>query len=135
MSKLYNIYLQEKAKNKDLILLFKSGIFYIAVDEDATMLSNLFHLKLTDLNSSVKKCGFPCSSSEKYFHLLKLLNINTKIIDSITNIESSITDIDKINQIKVILDRIKNIDIDSLSVSDSYKFIEDLKNFTENINL
>ena len=60
MSKLYNIYLQEKSKNKDNILLFKSGIFYISIDDDALKLSSLFHLKLTNLNDSIKKCGFPC---------------------------------------------------------------------------
>ena len=35
MSKLYNIYLEEKKKNRD--------IFYIAIAEDAIKLSNLLH--------------------------------------------------------------------------------------------
>ena len=43
MSKLYNIYLEEKKKNRDILLLFKSGIFYIAIAEDAIKLSNLLH--------------------------------------------------------------------------------------------
>ena len=60
MSKLYNIYLEEKKKNRDILLLFKSGIFYIAIAEDAIKLSNLLHLKLTNLNDTIQKCGFPC---------------------------------------------------------------------------
>lgn len=135
MSKLYNIYLQEKSKCKDNILLFKSGIFYIAIDEDALKLSSLFHLKLTNLNDSIKKCGFPCSSSEKYFHLLNILNISTKIVDLITNTTSSINDVNDIKNFKTILEKIKNVDIDSLSISDSYKFIEELKKDIENISL
>lgn len=135
MSKLYNIYLQEKSKNKDNILLFKSGIFYISIDDDALKLSSLFHLKLTNLNDSIKKCGFPCSSSEKYFHLLNILNISTKIVDLVTNTTSSINDINDIKNLKTILEKIKNVDIDSLSISDSYKFIEELKKDIENISL
>ena len=36
MGKLYNIYLNEKKKNLDKIILLKSGIFYLALDKDAT---------------------------------------------------------------------------------------------------
>ena len=135
MSKLYNIYLQEKSKNKDNILLFKSGIFYISIDDDALKLSSLFHLKLTNLNDFIIKCGIPCSSSEKYFHLLNILNISTKIVDLVTNTTSSINDINDIKNLKTILEKIKNVDIDSLSISDSYKFIEELKKDIENISL
>lgn len=48
MSKLFNIYLNEKKNNENIILLFKSGIFYIAIDKDATVLSQLLDLKLTN---------------------------------------------------------------------------------------
>lgn len=80
-SKLYNIYLNEKSKNHDNVLLFKSGIFYIALDSDAKNLSSLFGFKLTNLNDSVKKCGFPCSSINKYLNLFKSYNLNIKLID------------------------------------------------------
>lgn len=135
MSKLYNIYLEEKKKNRDILLLFKSGIFYIAIAEDAIKLSNILHLKLTNLNDTIQKCGFPCSSSNKYFHLFNILNIDTKIIDIKSNTTSTVDNTLNINIIKELLSKIKKIDLDSLSVSDSYKFIEDLKNATRDINL
>ena len=135
MSKLYNIYLQEKVKNKDLILLFKSGIFYIALDEDATMLSNLFYLKLTDLNSSVKKCGFPCSSIDKYLTLFKYSNLYIKIIDSNTTTSYSINQFSQNQIITTLIEKIKNVDTNYLSISDSYTFIEDLKEIIKSNNL
>ena len=50
MSKLYNNYLALKKENESTLFLFKSGIFYIFLDEDATKISNILGLKLTMLN-------------------------------------------------------------------------------------
>lgn len=41
MSKLYNSYLELKEKNSNFIYLFKNGVFFIALDEDAIKLSNI----------------------------------------------------------------------------------------------
>lgn len=59
MSKLYNLY--KKCKNNDAVktYIFKSGIFYIALEEDAVFLSELLGFKLTNFTESVMKCGFP----------------------------------------------------------------------------
>ena len=67
--------------------------------------------------------------------MLNILNISTKIVDLVTNTTSSINDINDIKNLKTILEKIKNVDIDSLSISDSYKFIEELKKDIENISL
>lgn len=48
-----------KTKILGKIYLFKSGIFYIALEEDATFLSELLGFKLTNFNETVMKCGFP----------------------------------------------------------------------------
>ena len=50
MSKLANLYKILKNKDSSTLYLLKSGIFYIALDEDALTLSDLFNFKLTDLN-------------------------------------------------------------------------------------
>ena len=42
MSKLYSIYKKLKESNKDTVYLFKSGIFYIAISDDANLLSSKF---------------------------------------------------------------------------------------------
>lgn len=135
MSKLFNIYLNEKNNNKDTILLFKSGIFYIALDEDAITLSKLLNLKLTNLNDVVKKCGFPCSSLDKYTRLFQLYNLNIKFIEIDKNISYSIPEYTESKIIKDLLEQIKNVNIDSLSISEAYKFIEDLKEKASNIKI
>lgn len=60
MSKLYEKYKSLKSENNDKLYLFKSGIFYIFLDEDAKKMSNFLNLKLTNLNESICKCRFPC---------------------------------------------------------------------------
>ena len=49
MSKLYEVYKKLKNDNPYTIYLFRSGIFYIALDADALLLSNKINLKLTNL--------------------------------------------------------------------------------------
>ena len=81
MSKLYNAYTQLKKQDSKTIYLFKSGIFFIALNEDAHLLSNLFELKLGKLNDSVVKAGFPCSSYDKYENMFKSRNLNVQIVN------------------------------------------------------
>ena len=59
MSKLFEKYLELKRSNKSRVYLIKSGIFYIALQEDAKTISELFDFKITNLNDEVVKCGFP----------------------------------------------------------------------------
>ena len=82
MSKLVNCYKNLKSNDSSSLYLFKSGVFYIFLDEDAKIISNLLHLKLTNLNSEIQKCGFPANSLEKYLALLKLIPYEVKIIDN-----------------------------------------------------
>lgn len=135
MSKLLNIYLNEKANNQDTILLFKSSIFYIAIDKDATILSQLVHLKLTNLNDKIKKCGFPCSSLDKYLKLFRLHNLNVKLIEIDKNISYSIPEYTNSKLVQELLEQIDNVNVDNLSISDAYKFIEDLKEKVINIKI
>ena len=66
----------------DKIYLFKSGIFFIALNEDATKLSEIFGFKITNLNDTVTKCGFPAKRIEYYSSLLDKMNIDFELIDS-----------------------------------------------------
>ena len=126
MSKLINIYKRLKEQDAETLYLFKSGIFYIFLAEDAQKISRLFSLKLTPLNNDVLKCGFPLSSINKYSIKFRENNIRVKIIeDNIIFSESNFFKEQKYLQLIGIL---QNIDIDSLSVSEAYKVIETLKN-------
>lgn len=59
MSKLIKMYKNLKTQNSEKIYLFKSGIFYIFLDEDAREMSKALDFKLTNLNDEFVKCGFP----------------------------------------------------------------------------
>lgn len=135
MSKLYSIYLSEKENNEAKILLFKSGIFYVALDKDAIFLSNTFGFKLTNLNDNIKKCGFPCNSLDKYLKLFKACNISINIIDIEKNTKYSLKNFECNKNTAELLDLIKNIDIDNLSVSEAYKLLENIKEKANNITL
>lgn len=127
MSKMFQLYKQLKTENNKVIYLFKSGIFYIALDDDAIYLSNLFNFKLTNLNSSVVKCGFPTTSIDKYIKLFSSYGINFKLIDYDLNTIYSPKEFQLNINIKDLLNSINSVDTDNLSISEVYNFIEDLK--------
>ena len=58
MSKLYEKFLKLKSEDESKVYLLKSGIFYIALIEDANILSTKFGFKITNLNESVIKVRF-----------------------------------------------------------------------------
>ena len=82
MSKLYDKFLKLKSENSEKIYLFKSGIFYVALNEDAKLLSDKFGFKITNLNETVTKCGFPNTRLDFYLNLFQNNNIDFKLIDS-----------------------------------------------------
>ena len=86
MSKLYSKYLEQKALNPNILYLFKSGIFYMALNDDANKLSDALSLKVTNITDKLYKCCFPVSKSDYYFKTLESLNINYKIIDPSQNV-------------------------------------------------
>ena len=126
MRKLYNSYLTLKNQDKETIYLFKSGIFFIALDEDAYKLSEIFNFKLGNLNDEIVKCGFPCSSFNKYSNLFKLHNLKTKFIEQ-NNTVYNIKEYEQDKKISELLEMISSIDINNLSVSEAYGVLENLK--------
>ena len=128
MSKLYDLYENLKQKDSKTLYLFKSGIFYIFLDEDAKIIHNLFNLKLTNLNDKIVKCGFPASSLDKY---IKLLNQQTayefKIIDNNTSTSYNLNDYSLDKSVKDLLLRISNINTENISVQEAYLLLDDFK--------
>ena len=123
MSKLYNKYLQLKDENPSSYYLFKSGIFYIFLAEDAVKMSKFLNLKLTNLNETVVKCGFPVKNSEKYLNLLKLNNYDVEIVESIDSQASPKEQIFYANAKNFIKD-LSNIDYTNISVSEAFSLLE-----------
>lgn len=127
MSKLYKRYNELKRNNPEKLYLFKSGIFYILLDNDAKLVSEAINLKLTKLNDTVFKCGFPVSSLVKYTNLLKEYGFDFEIIDN--NLNINICNLDYINNIELgnKLNKIKNIDINKISPMEAFNILCDFK--------
>ena len=127
MSKIYDKYKILKTSNNynsNTLYLFKAGLFFIFIDEDAKIVSNLLNLKLGNLNVTIVKCGFPCNSLQKYLTLLKNTPYNVEIV-SLDNQESPMTSNNYLtnSQLKIIADEILNLKIDDLSISQAYDFL------------
>ncbi len=115
MSRLYNKYLELKKEDSNIYYLFRSGNFYIFLCEDAKRISDITMLKCSNFAKDVIKCGFPYKSLDKYLNLFKNLNINVKIIEN------------DIDNKEVIINRIKNIDIDNTSPIKALNILSELK--------
>ncbi len=111
--KILDIYKQKKINNKDKIYMFKGGLFYYFIDDDAKFIADKYGFKITDFGKSIK-CGFPIKSLEKYLYLFT--NESIELIDTENN---SIND--------KIVNIIKNINLDNISPKESYQVLCELK--------
>lgn len=133
MSKLLEIYKNLKQNDNETLYLFKSGIFYIFLDNDAKIINKAFGLKLSNLNDRIVKCGFPANSLQKYLKLLSCTNYNIKIIDNSNTISYTVSDYNLDIEIKKLLHNISNIDTETLSISEAYSLLNDLKDRAQKI--
>ena len=130
MSKLMNLYTNLKNQNPNTLYLFKIGLFYNFLNDDAKKISNLLHLKLTNLSPEIIKCGFPYSSLNKYLKILSTLPYEFKIIDysnSSTSNSYSIEEFKLDMSTKKLLEKISSIDTDTISVTEAYSLLDELK--------
>lgn len=132
-SKLYNTYVSLKIQCPYKKYLFKSGIFYIFIDDDAKELHKFLNLKLGHLNSDIVKCGFPVNSLDKYMKLLKQYGYSVEIVDfssnTLFNYEKYLLKI----KIYKFIDKISHLEVDSLSISQAYDILGELKQEANNI--
>ena len=124
MIKLYQTYVALKIQDSSQLYLFKSGIFYIFIDEDAKLISSLFNLKLTNLNSMIVKCGFPTSQLEKYANLFEIANLSFKIIDTLDKTVYSPKEFILDAKLQLFLKKISSVRAYDLSISSAYEFID-----------
>lgn len=126
MSKLYTKYLSLKSKEKDTKFLFKSGIFYIFLEEDAIEMSKLLNLKLTYLNDEVRKCGFPSNNLKKYLDLLQHFQVDFQIVDNYLQPVTSLEKYLENESIFTLLTKIKRIEMDSVTPLQAYELLYEL---------
>lgn len=136
MSKLYSKYLEQKALNPNELYLFKSGIFYMALNEDANRLSDALSLKVTNITDKLYKCCFPVSKSNYYFKTLESLSIDYKIIDPSQNVVLNYAEYKDNERFNGIITNLLKLDLNKTSFQDAYiiltNTIHDLKQILEN---
>lgn len=132
MSKLVKLYTKLKQENPDKLYLFKSGIFYIAIDDDALTLSELFDFKIIDLNSKSIKCGFPTNKISYYSGLLNINNVDFEIINSLETIT-----IKNANQVlyENIINDILKINFDEITFKDAFFKLQNLQEKLKNTSI
>ncbi len=133
MSKLFVEYIKLKKQNAEKLYLFKSGIFYIALDEDAVTLSNIFNFKLTNLNDSTQKCGFPMARLEYYISELQARKIPFDIVDLNYSKIDNYSDYLNNQKLKKIVSSILELDMNNTTFKQSFDILNTIKNDLETI--
>ncbi|MDO5569259.1 MAG: hypothetical protein Q4G04_04025 [bacterium] len=108
-------YKKLKAENKDKIYLFKSGIFYLFLEEDAVKISQVTTLKLGYFGK-MKRCGFPIKSLDKYLLIFKNMNLDIVMVE-----------VDKEQAEHLLTKKLKEIDFDNLTPIDAFKKLNELR--------
>lgn len=132
MSKLLNQYQELKKKDASSIYLFRVGIFYNILNEDAKLINEKLGLKITDLGPSIFKCGFPVSQLDKYIILLNKMKIKYKVINNLPN-DSNINDYLKNVEIKKILNKIADMDLNNTTFQQAFNTLLDIQNKLKNM--
>lgn len=128
MSKLLNQYNELKKKDSNIIYIFRVGIFYNILNEDARIVNKAIGLKLTDLGPNLIKCGFPVSNLEKYTKLLNSKGIKYQVISAPAS-SNSIPN----TSYDGIISYIKNIDLDNISCKQAFDTLYNIQQKIKNI--
>ena len=123
MSKLYSKYSELKNNNPSTLYLFKSGIFFIALQDDAKLLSEELNLRLTNLNEDIIKCGFPVSREEHYIRLLQAKELDFQIIDNTYGVVENYSDYMNNDKLKAVIHKILDINFDEITFKEAYEIL------------
>ena len=135
MSKLYEQYKKLKGEDKDTVYIFKSGIFYISLDEDAKKLSEIFNFKLTPFNDTIVKCGFPQTRLAYYMQALNQNKVSFQIVDSnYSKIDNYSDYINNVN-LKKVVQFVLDIDMNNTTFQDAFFLLQKIQNSLKDIQL
>ena len=121
-----NQYNELKKEDASCIYLFRVGIFYNILNADAKIINEKLGLKITDLGPNIFKCGFPVSQLDKYIILLNKMKIKYKVIDNLPN--SNIKEYLKNVEIKKILNKITDVDMNNTTFQQAFNTLLDIQN-------
>lgn len=126
MSKLQKQYEELKKKDPDKIYIFRVGIFYNILNEDARLVSKEIGLKLTDLSPEIIKCGFPVATLEKYTNLLTEHNIQFEVVPNLTPSNQNVS-------YEHIIKKIQNIDLNNTTCKEAFDILYNIQQKLQNI--
>lgn len=116
----------KRRKDKNKVYLFKVGIFYNILNEDARVVSNALGLKLTDLSPEIIKCGFPVAKLEKYTNLLKAHHIKYEVIANQTSSNQT-------SSYESIIKKIQSIDLNNTTFKEAFDILYTIQQKLKNI--
>lgn len=114
MGKIIERYNILKKQNFKLLYLFKSGLFYIFVDNDAKYISKKYDLKLTSFGNSYK-CGFPINALDKYLNIFS--NESIEIANEKSDVDNS----------KKIYNVLNKVDLNKITPLEALKILYKIK--------
>lgn len=126
MSKLLKQYEELKKKDPEKVYIFKVGIFYNILNEDARLVSKEIGLKLTDLSPEIVKCGFPVATLEKYTNLLSEHNIKFEVVSNQTSSNQH-------TSYEQIINKIRNINLDNTTCKEAFDILYTIQQNLKNI--
>lgn len=133
MGKLYTKYNKLKQENSETVYAFKVGIFYIFIDEDAKYINSVLGLKLTPLNDTIFKCGFPVSKLSKYTSLLDEHEIKFQLVDNDLSVITNTGDYINSAEVSNIISTIKKLDIEKTSPIEAFNMLVEFKNILKRL--
>lgn len=126
MSKLLNQYNELKKKDSSKVYIFKVGIFYNILNEDARVVSNSIGLKLTDLGPNIVKCGFPIAKLDKYTNLLKSKDLKFEIVNTLAPSNQNVS-------YDSIIKKIQNTDLNNTTCKEAFDILYNIQQNLKNI--
>lgn len=147
-----------KTKYPEHIILIQKGTFYIALYEDAELLSEICRFKIKKFtNNNISRCGFPVSSLEKNIKIIndkghivvvcdekdeydEMLGIKKREVIQVQSIDKKAAKTQekfksKKSELnynsKLILEKINELDIEKTSPIDALNFLHELKKYLE----
>lgn len=127
MSKLLTKFQELKRQDPSKLYVFKSGIFYLFLQEDAKTVSPILNLKITNLNETTVKCGFPVANLDKYLALLKMTPYEVEFIENSESKPASPRKYISLQKMESTLSKIAKLKIDDLSVGEAFELLTDLQ--------
>ena len=127
MSKLLTKFQELKRQDPSKLYVFKSGIFYLFLQEDAKTVSPILNLKITNLNETTVKCGFPVANLDKYLSLLKMTPYEVEFIENSESKPTSSKKYLSLQNLEGTLTKMADLKIDDLSVSEAFALLTDLQ--------